>query len=147
MLNPSNRCVVRALNLLHLRVAAYKSGRSACRISVCTLNWRFALITLKGTFIRSMQCITRFAPSSLTILAVLCLLPVGCGYGTNATTGVGVATSILISPAMLSLNAGQVVQIFPELLDGTGAQITNNIVFTYTATGSVQVSTTGLVCA
>lgn len=91
-------------------------------------HWQFKYLCLTA-------CLT------LTIFVIA-----GCG-GSNAPAGTGVPTTITVSPSTLSLTPGQVVQLSPTLEDGAGNVLSTNVVFTYTATGGVQVSNAGLVCA
>jgi hypothetical protein len=88
---------------------------------------------------------SRFLCLAATLVVALFLLG-GCGGGGDTPAGTGTPTTLIVTPNVLSLNAGQVVQLTSQLDDGAGNPLTNTV-FTYTATGGVQVSNAGLVCA
>lgn len=83
------------------------------------------------------------------IFALFCVsifLVAGCGGGSSAATTTSAPTSIAVNPSILSMTAGQVVQVSAQLLDANGASI-SSANYAYSSTGGVQVSTAGLVCA
>ncbi len=88
---------------------------------------------------------SRFLCLAATLVVAIFLLG-GCGGGSDTPAGTGTPTTLIVTPNVLSLNAGQVVQLTSQLDDGAGNPLTNTV-FTYTATGGVQVSNAGLVCA
>lgn len=90
----------------------------------------------------------RFSAASLVaaLLTVLCLsLLTACGGGSGTTT-VPVA-SIVINPASLSLNQGQVVGISAVALNSTGGTVAADITFSSSNTALANISSGGVICA
>src|SRR6266481_5540779 len=81
----------------------------------------------------------------LLALALIIIGISGCGGGSSSTTTT--TNTMTVSPATLSMNFGQFVQLTPTILDSNGTQVLT-LTPTYASNdANVQVSTGGLVCA
>ncbi len=84
----------------------------------------------------------------IAILTVLIIALAGCGGGSSSKAA-STPTAIVITPSSLSLNLGDVTGIGANVVNSSGATVTNPPVVTFTSsnTSLVTISSTGSVCA
>lgn len=84
--------------------------------------------------------------SAVILISSLALFLAGCGGGSKSPNAVGNVATVTISPAAISMNAGDVITLNVSALDASKKNVFNQT-FSYSSSNpNIQISNTGLLC-